>query len=990
MKQASLFVTNRTLGSRSLLVVVLVACLLPAVNGWAATASIGGFANGLGVLAGLVLVGLVLYCLWVYSRPLLSAGDSGPGWALLLLAGLAVLKFATLPVFPGLGIDVGSYQAWALRMADGGPARMYQPGYFLDYPPGYLYALWAAGAFVRELGISGDLVRWIIETPALIGDLVLGWLIFVIVRRRLPAMAWLGLILFALNPALLFDTVVWGQSDSVFTLMMLLSTVLAIDGEFELSWGMAALAVLTKPQALALLPILGCWTLMRARPATWGTSALGFVAVGVIGAAPFQSGRPWSWLVSLYGSTAAYYHETSVNAFNFMGLIGGLRQADANRVAGLSYFTIGMGLLALMYLGLAFLLWRRRSAENMLAICFLTVFGFFMFAPRMHERYLYPALVFAVPMAVESGWMLAVLAVISATFLLNLADVKSALEHNYFFPLHDPLAMFVAVLNTAALGAAAYWSWMAATAEKAAPGMPAFWQQAQAALGSRLRAGQRVAQASKVPVREERQCPPWLRLDSCIVLLLVVAAAALHFWHLGRPNEIVFDEVHFVGQARHYLHGEQFLDPHPPLAKLLIALGIWLFGDHAWAWRLGNATVGTALVAITYLLGRRMFNSRMTGALAAMFVLCDGMFIVDSRIAVVDIVYLTFAAWSYLLLFRFIQTPDPRARRRTLLAMAVTLGLCLGSKLYVPAITYLLVIGFMTYVLLSEGRSSAGSAPARGRASAAARTPAQIAREKRVSGAIAMVTAVAAIFYIGTFLPHYLLGWWGGIADLFKYYKDVIWYENSVASATHPYAAPWWSWPLMLRPIAYWQNFPPVGDVATIWGGGNPASWWGALTAILIVGMQALERRSLPRAFLAIGFLSYLLMWVPIGRTLFLYHYMPAVYLGYLALAATLTECWEGKLLVLEKVALLLTLMPPLLLGIGGAAGAIAALALLAGYAALLGRGQWEGRFVCVVFVGVIALCFIYFLPLWLGIPVSRSGYYARMWLQGPGLRNWI
>lgn len=970
--------------------VVLVACLLPAVNGWAATASIGGFANGLGVLAGLVLVGLVLYCLWVYSRPLLSAGDSGPGWALLLLAGLAVLKFATLPVFPGLGIDVGSYQAWALRMADGGPARMYQPGYFLDYPPGYLYALWAAGAFVRELGISGDLVRWIIETPALIGDLVLGWLIFVIVRRRLPAMAWLGLILFALNPALLFDTVVWGQSDSVFTLMMLLSTVLAIDGEFELSWGMAALAVLTKPQALALLPILGCWTLMRARPATWGTSALGFVAVGVIGAAPFQSGRPWSWLVSLYGSTAAYYHETSVNAFNFMGLIGGLRQADANRVAGLSYFTIGMGLLALMYLGLAFLLWRRRSAENMLAICFLTVFGFFMFAPRMHERYLYPALVFAVPMAVESGWMLAVLAVISATFLLNLADVKSALEHNYFFPLHDPLAMFVAVLNTAALGAAAYWSWMAATAEKAAPGMPAFWQQAQAALGSRLRAGQRVAQASKVPVREERQCPPWLRLDSCIVLLLVVAAAALHFWHLGRPNEIVFDEVHFVGQARHYLHGEQFLDPHPPLAKLLIALGIWLFGDHAWAWRLGNATVGTALVAITYLLGRRMFNSRMTGALAAMFVLCDGMFIVDSRIAVVDIVYLTFAAWSYLLLFRFIQTPDPRARRRTLLAMAVTLGLCLGSKLYVPAITYLLVIGFMTYVLLSEGRSSAGSAPARGRASAAARTPAQIAREKRVSGAIAMVTAVAAIFYIGTFLPHYLLGWWGGIADLFKYYKDVIWYENSVASATHPYAAPWWSWPLMLRPIAYWQNFPPVGDVATIWGGGNPASWWGALTAILIVGMQALERRSLPRAFLAIGFLSYLLMWVPIGRTLFLYHYMPAVYLGYLALAATLTECWEGKLLVLEKVALLLTLMPPLLLGIGGAAGAIAALALLAGYAALLGRGQWEGRFVCVVFVGVIALCFIYFLPLWLGIPVSRSGYYARMWLQGPGLRNWI
>lgn len=972
--------------------------VMPAARAWAGPGPAPGSTSALGVLAGLVLVGLMLYCLWVYSRPLLRAGDSSPGWAILLLAGLAVLKFATLPVFPGLGIDVGSYQAWALRMADGGPARMYQPGYFLDYPPGYLYALWAAGALVRALGISGDLARWIIETPALMGDLVLGWLVFVIVRRRLPAMAWLGLVLFALNPALLFDTVVWGQSDSVFTLMMLLATVLAIDGEFELSWGMAALAVLTKPQALALLPILALWTLARARPASWGTSALAFAAVGIIGAAPFQSGRPWTWLVSLYGSTAAYYHETSVNAFNFMGLIGGLRQADANRVAGVSYFAVGMALLALMYLGLAVMLWRRRTAENMLAVCFLTVFGFFMFAPRMHERYLYPALVFAVPLAVESGWMLAVLAVISATFLFNLADVKSALEHNYFFPLHDPTAMFMAVINTAALGAAAYWSWTATMARAGATRagaarMPAFWQQIQAMMGARLRGGQRAdAGAAAAVVGEERQCPPWQRLDGYIMLALVAVAAALHFWHLGRPNEIVFDEVHFVGQARHYLHGEQFLDPHPPLAKLLIALGIWLFGDHAWAWRLGNASMGTALVAITYLLGRRMFNSRMTGALAAVFVLCDGMFIVDSRIAVVDIVYLTFAAWSYLLLFRFIQTPEMRARRRTLLAMAVTLGLCLGSKLYVPAITYLLVIGFMTYVLLAEGRAGVASAPAapRGRAPARVRTPAQIAREKRVGGAVAMVTAVAAIFYIGTFLPHYLLGWWGGIADLFKYYKDVIWYENSVASATHPYSAPWWSWPLMLRPIAYWQNFPPVGDVATIWGGGNPASWWGALTAILIVGMQAIERRSLSRAFLAIGFLAYLLMWVPIGRTLFLYHYMPAVYLGYLALGATLTECWEGKLLVLEKVALLLTLMPPLLLGIGGAAGAIAALALLAAYAALLGRGEWEGRFVCIAFVAVILVSFVYFLPLWLGVPVSRAGYYARMWLQGPGLRNWI
>ena len=69
----------------------------------------------------------------------------------------------------------------------------------------------------------------------------------------------------------------------------------------------------------------------------------------------------------------------------------------------------------------------------------------------------------------------------------------------------------------------------------------------------------------------------------------------------------------------------------------------------------------------------------------------------------------------------------------------------------------------------------------------------------------------------GGVLPALLSRLVGGIEDLFKYYSDVVWYEKSVASATHPYASPWWSWPLMLRPIAYWQNFPKAGDVQTVW-----------------------------------------------------------------------------------------------------------------------------------------------------------------------------
>ena len=220
-----------------------------------------------------------------------------------------------------------------------------------------------------------------------------------------------------------------------------------------------------------------------------------------------------------------------------------------------------------------------------------------------------------------------------------------------------------------------------------------------------------------------------------MMVVLTIIAAGLRFWHLGHPAEIVFDEVHFVGQARHYIHGESFLDPHPPLAKLLIAAGILMFGDHPWAWRLGVATVGTLMVPVTYLLGRRMFQSRMAAGLAAIFLMTDGFFLVDSRIAVIDIIYLTLAAIAYLLLFRFMQLRDRGAKRVTLVFLGIMLGLCLGSKLYVPAETFLLVMGFLIYDLAtSEGLGFAPIRIVTDRRIAGARDADEFARGNLLSG----------------------------------------------------------------------------------------------------------------------------------------------------------------------------------------------------------------------------------------------------------------
>jgi hypothetical protein len=983
--------------------------LWPCARAWADTASSAASdGRAVGVFCGIIVLALVLYSLFLYCKPLLEDEGEGIIWALLLLLGLLVIKIALLPVLPGLGIDVGSYEAWALRMTDVGPARMYQPGYFLDYPPGYLYALWAAGAAGHALGLTGDMLRVMVESPAIIGDLLLGLLIFAVVRRAAPAyLAYVAMALCALNPALLYDTEVWGQSDSIPALLMLLSMLMLLDEEYELGWGLAALAVLTKPQALALMPVLGLWTLFKSDRAVWLRSGLAFMAFGLVTIAPFQIGHPWSWLFDLYSSTAAYYHESSVNAFNLMALIFGLRRDDTTALLGSSCFTIGMTLVAVLYVFVAWLLWKKADRKGLLLSAFIAITGFFIFAPRMHERYLYPALVVLIPLAIESPMALGILGGMTATFLFNLIYVKKVLDTNSFLDARDSWAMLASAANVAIFGASVWYGWRTVAESEPVIKISELWRRLE-----RLTT-QPAPRTVAVTSAEGYQCPPWERLDTIIIGALLIVALFLRFYRIGHPNDIVFDEVHFVGQARHYLHGEDFLDPHPPLAKLLIALSIMIFGDHAWAWRIPNALIGTALVAITYLLGRRMFNSRLAASLAGLFVLCDGMFVVDSRIAVLDIVYVTFGAWAFLLLFRFIQTPESPQRRTTLLWMAIALGLCLSAKLYVPAVTFLLVTGFLVWVLVREHAPRTEPAPAakpiaepqkrsKGR-NQPRRTPAAVVAppkparqwdpmlERRVGGALALVFGVAAIIYLGIFLPHFLLGWWGGMADLFAYYGKVVWYENSVASATHPYSAPWWSWPLMLRPIAYWQDFPPNGNiVATIWGGGNPASWWGAVTAIIIVAFQAFERRSLSRTFLVIGYIAYLGMWIPIGRTLFLYHYMPAVYLGYLALAAVLAECWEGRAMLTEKLALLLTLVPVLLLGFGTGVGIVLALAMLLTYLALLGKEGYDGKFVCGLFVGAVVVLFIYYVPIWLALPIQRSGYYARMWLQGPGLKNWI
>ncbi len=307
----------------------------------------------LGLLGGGLLFSLVLYEVYLILWPLYEEGDQYLTIAIFAVVVLWSLKTLALFAFPGFGVDVGSYQGWAGQIAQMGPAQTYQQGYFLDYPPGYLYALWIAGIMVQMLGAGGDLARVIVESPALVADAVPGGRRLRLCAAHRISTSWDSSrwLMVALNPALLLrqrhlgterfgahaGDVARGIGD-------------ALAGEYEIAWALAALSVLIKPQGLMILPVLGWWLLLEGDYGAWRAPHSSGSASSSSASRRFRSAITWNWIIDLYSSTAAYYHETSVNAFNFLALIGGVRASRIpDTILGVSFFALGMALLVPLY-----------------------------------------------------------------------------------------------------------------------------------------------------------------------------------------------------------------------------------------------------------------------------------------------------------------------------------------------------------------------------------------------------------------------------------------------------------------------------------------------------------------------------------------------------------------------------------------------------------------------------------------------------------------
>ena len=306
--------------------------------------------------------------------------------ALLLLSFLVrVLLFS----ISGYKNDLITFTAWFNAAAEHGP-RVFYNVIWSDYPPFNVYLFWAFGSIGRQLALSGTNLVYLIKLLPNLFDMATTFLIFVFVRKRFDFnTSLLTVALYAFNPAVIFNAAIWGQYDAIYTFFLVLSLMLFFASKPKLSAMAFALGVLTKPQSIALAPLI---VFLICRKYGWRrlfTSILAAAATLFVVIIPFEWSNPVSFLADIYFGAYQGYAYTTVNAFNLWA-VGGMWVRETSALFAIGWIMFGASAAFVL-----FVLHRHFDKSGKLLIlyaAFMLFFSFFMLPTRIHERYLFPAL----------------------------------------------------------------------------------------------------------------------------------------------------------------------------------------------------------------------------------------------------------------------------------------------------------------------------------------------------------------------------------------------------------------------------------------------------------------------------------------------------------------------------------------------------------------------------------------------------------------------
>jgi dolichyl-phosphate-mannose-protein mannosyltransferase len=362
------------------------------------------------------------------QAPRLPAGEASllsfsfriPAIVPLLALGLAVRL--ALAFVDGFQVDIGTFRAWSGQLANDGPWNFYKDAFFTDYAPGYMYVLWAIGELDQRIHFTAEEFEYILKVPSILADLASAALLYIMLRGQKPGVRIGASAAYLFFPPALFIGALWGQVDSILAFLTLLSVYFISKDRPVAAAVTFVLAFLTKPQAIAALPILAFWIVREHPPAFFkrpaervpGESVIPRVLIEctviplvvlLVLITPFFKLEPWR-LVEVLSEATDVYPNNSFWAYNFWNMGGlfdwgfrcdggsGCNPTDAeNATEFLGIATRAWGIFLFgSSVALTMFALRNVRGTGFLALgVALSVLAFYIFLTRMHERYVFPA-----------------------------------------------------------------------------------------------------------------------------------------------------------------------------------------------------------------------------------------------------------------------------------------------------------------------------------------------------------------------------------------------------------------------------------------------------------------------------------------------------------------------------------------------------------------------------------------------------------------------
>jgi len=392
--------------------------------------------------------------------------DSNKYLMWIIVFGAVILRMI-LAMFDNLShpSDMGTFRIWSYMLNELGLSGFYGDPRFTDYPPGYMYILGFLGMLrnLFNMELFGPLYGLVVKMPAILADAATIVLIYKIATEydknvegeNLKSLFPLGAaLLYALNPAIIINSAVWGQVDSIHTLLLALSIYLITKEKMLPSVLIFSISFMVKPQSFMLAPIFLFmfykYVFGIGRPKFNGKKlkqlllfGLACVVLIVVMTLPFiDFGNLPPSLLDLpvlrqYIDTFGTYSFVTHNAYNFYALLGLNHHVSIHEVAflGVTYNAVGMAFIVLITLASFIFLWRKHGTGSVFMVGAFLVIATFMLSARMHERYNFPALALLLisGVALRDKRIIWLYVGFSAAFFLNYVDVLMMSINNFNF-----------------------------------------------------------------------------------------------------------------------------------------------------------------------------------------------------------------------------------------------------------------------------------------------------------------------------------------------------------------------------------------------------------------------------------------------------------------------------------------------------------------------------------------------------------------------------